>query len=184
MIPFADVAPGPVEASGGLCFTFALLIPMFAVMFFLMQRIFRGPGVIFEDQSGDIDEYLQPIHSAAVDGDWERIAPLLAEGASIDATVLDGVVEAGATALCLAAGSGHGEVVSLLLERGANANHADVRGRTALHYAAEIGDSSVVGTLLAGGADGSVQDKGGATALFLAHERGFTEVEALLRARS
>ncbi len=49
MIVFADLAPGPIETVGSLCFTIPLLIPCFAVLFYIFQRVLRGPDAEFEE---------------------------------------------------------------------------------------------------------------------------------------
>ena len=59
----------------------------------------------------------------------------------------------GATALILAAQSGHVEVVRLLLEAGADKDVADDDGATALMEAAYRGHVEVVRLLLEAGAD-------------------------------
>jgi ankyrin repeat protein len=91
------------------------------------------------------------------------------------------------TVLMWAAGHGNevppregAEMVSLLLERGAETDLADNRGRTALMIAAELGHDQAVGALLEAGARIDLQDKDGKTARDLAEAAGWAEVASLL----
>jgi ankyrin repeat protein len=79
------------------------------------------------------------------------------------------------TALMWAAGhedgagsSDVGDVVTLLIKRGARLNDQDNRGRSALMIAASLGHEKAVDVLLAQGADRSLRDKSGKTAADLA----------------
>ena len=56
------------------------------------------------------------------------------------------------------------EVMTLLLDRGAQIDDQDNRGRTALMIAAELGHAAAVDLLLARGADKTLKDKQGKTA--------------------
>ena len=71
-------------------------------------------------------------------------------------------------------------VVKLLLDRNADINAADDRGRTALMIAAELDHAAIVDILVKHGADRSITDKQGKTALDLAVSDG---VRDALRAR-
>jgi uncharacterized protein len=62
--------------------------------------------------------------------------------------------------------------VKLLLDRNADINAADDRGRTALMIAAELDHVAIVELLVARGADRSITDKQGKTALDLATGEG------------
>jgi ankyrin repeat protein len=66
-------------------------------------------------------------------------------------------------------------VVKLLLDRNADINAADDRGRTALMIAAELDHAAIVDTLVKHGADQSITDKQGKTALDLAVSDGVRE---------
>ena len=97
------------------------------------------------------------------------------------------------TALHSAAENGHEEVVSLLLESGADKDAADLSGYTALHFAAgalhprtdrtplaPLGDKEMVRLLLAAGVDKDVAGSGGMTALHWAAANGDNEIVQLL----
>jgi uncharacterized protein len=79
------------------------------------------------------------------------------------------------TALMWAAGHEDGvgaaaaiAVVELLIERGADTNAVDNRGRTSLMIAAERGNAAIIETLLRRGADRTLRDNAGKTACDLA----------------
>jgi hypothetical protein len=80
----------------------------------------------------------------------------------------------------VAAGKGHGEVVELLVQAGANVNAAEPKLCTALHTAALHGEWGVVEQLLAAGADTEALTVDGETALALAAEKGHRDVVQLL----
>jgi len=99
-------------------------------------------GTVELDQGG-----LTPLLFSALEGDVASAARLLAAGANPnDAAAI------GATAVVMAAHRGHGALVSLLLEKGADPNAAGA-GYTALHSAVLRGDQEMVKTLLAYRAD-------------------------------
>lgn len=62
------------------------------------------------------------------------------------------------TALWHAACRGHEGVARLLLDRGANVNHQDVRGSTALHEAAVHGQQQIAELLIERGASIDMPD--------------------------
>ncbi|CAI7648915.1 unnamed protein product [Penicillium viridicatum] len=116
---------------------------------------------------------------AAKDGCVHSLAVLLQAGAEIDAPVN------GRTALQVAAGGGHHEVVQTLLAANAdvNASPANYYERTALQAAAEGGHLEVVQTLLAAKADvnaSPVED--GWIALQVAIEGRYLDIVQILRA--
>ena len=91
-----------------------------------------------------------PLLFAARVGSVESVRLLLAAGADVNDSLPDG-----ATALIVAAHSGHGAVGALLLDKGADPNTADV-GYTALHAAVDRSDLPLVKALLAKGADPNI----------------------------
>ena len=86
----------------------------------------------------------------------------------------------GCTALHVAAGDGHTAVVEKLLEKGAEVNVPDNKGRTPLHVAASNGHTAVVEKLLEKGAEVNRLDNKGLTPRDLAASNGHTDVVALL----
>lgn len=84
------------------------------------------------------------------------------------------------TQLLTAANEGKSEVVSHLLEKGADINTTDENGRTPLINASFKGDSETVKTLLDHGADTTVKDKSGSTALTLAKLKGDSQIVKML----
>ena len=68
-----------------------------------------------------------PLIDAARHGRVADVAALLAGGADVDEPKTDG---SGVTALYIACQEGHAEVVTILLDAGANVNQADKRGQT------------------------------------------------------
>ncbi|KAL0280589.1 UNVERIFIED_CONTAM: hypothetical protein PYX00_001841 [Menopon gallinae] len=86
----------------------------------------------------------------------------------------------GQTALNLAARHGYLEVVQVLLNAGADCNHADCEGWTALRAAAWGGHTSVVELLLKHGADVDVADCDQRTALRAAAWGGHDDIVRLL----
>lgn len=79
-----------------------------------------------------------------------------------------------------AVAGGHTEVVTLLLDAGANPNAKQRGGWTPLHGAANHGDVEQVSLLLAAGADRSLTSDGGKTARDMADAKNHAEVVALL----
>ncbi len=92
-----------------------------------------------------------PLLFAVRQGDVESARLLLAAGADVNDRAPDG-----ASALVVAAHSGHGALATFLLEQGANPDAA-AAGYTALHAAVLTGDLAVVEALLAHGARPNAQ---------------------------
>ncbi|HEV3456013.1 MAG TPA: ankyrin repeat domain-containing protein [Thermoanaerobaculia bacterium] len=88
----------------------------------------------------------------------------------------------GATALFYSA-TGGTAVLARLIQRGADVNLQDQRGRSPLIAAVLMNHLGAAGLLLVAGADVNRQDRHGATALFYAAESGFFELAELLLER-
>jgi len=115
------------------------------------------------------------LHSAAFEGDAERVRELLKKGA--DPNTQD---KYGWTPLHDAAREGRVDVVKLLLEHGADPNVKNKDGNTLLHWTADEGRVEVARLLLEHGVDPNTQDKDGETPLHLAAFWGHVEVARLL----
>jgi ankyrin repeat protein len=115
---------------------------------------------------------------AAMKADGEIVRQVLDLGTNPDARDVDG-----GTSLQWGAWYGHDEIVSILLEYGADVNAIDsTSGRSALHEAAEHGNLSTVKILLQRGADVDARDIWDCTPLHRAAIQGGWEVvDTLLR---
>jgi ankyrin repeat protein len=116
-------------------------------------------------------------------GDIETVSKLLERGVDLNATLEYGppalVLQEQMTPLLWAADCGHADIVKLLLEKGADPNTRDYRGRTALFKAGK--NVPMAKMLLARGADPNVRDQDGATPLWwAAHDKAVAIVNALL----
>ena len=107
---------------------------------------------------------------AVMRNDPEKIAALIKAGVWLDET------DEGETALHWAVSRQHTEIVTMLLDAGANPNVPDNDGYTPLHDVAEMGDCpparTMLEALLAAGADPSRQEKNGRTPSELAESMG------------
>ena len=91
-----------------------------------------------------------------------------------------GNVSDSCTALALAATNGHSEIVSQLLERGANPNSANTKGLIPLHFAASMGHKRVAELLIAGGSKLDEKTVNKLTPLHFASTMGRIEVARLI----
>ncbi|CAB1352688.1 unnamed protein product [Coregonus sp. 'balchen'] len=90
----------------------------------------------------------------------------------------------GVSALHLAVQRGKEDIISMLIEAGANVNQRDLgSGRSPLHWAVESQSPRLVQLLLQGGANVDQPSYAGHTALYCALHRPNKEVQALLKAR-
>jgi ankyrin repeat protein len=113
---------------------------------------------------------------AAMKADKDVVKHVLDLGTNPDARDVDG-----GTSLQWAAWYGYDEIVSILLDRGADVNAVDgTTGRTALHEAAEHGNLSTVEILLESGAEVDAKDIWGWTPLHRAATQGGRKVVYLL----
>jgi ankyrin repeat protein len=107
---------------------------------------------------------------AVMRNDPEKIAALIKAGVWLDET------DEGETALHWAVSRQHTEIVTMLLDAGANPNVPDNDGYTPLHDVAEMGDCpparTMLEALLAAGADPAAGDRFGRTALLEAARGG------------
>jgi uncharacterized protein len=104
-------------------------------------------------------------------------SPELDAGALVDEADNDGI-----TGLSWAAISNRLDIARLLIQRGADVNHADKKGMTPLLYAASIdyGDPAKIELLLKSGAEAGARTKEGLTTLDLARKYNHTHLVASL----
>ncbi len=150
-----------------------------------MAAAFGSPAAMKEliaagaDVNPPIAGALAPLHVGWHDMATARL--LIEHGASVDAKT-----SRGRTPLLLAsAGNASTDVVSLLIDKGANVNGADTTGVTPLIAAAGTGNTPVAKLLLERGADPNAvaKDAGVATALMGAATNSDEELTRLLLAR-
>jgi len=115
--------------------------------------------------------------TAAFIGDPVMVSEKLDQGADINTRFGDD----GSTPLIVAIMSGATGTVKLLLDRGADVNLADSRGRTPVILAVAEGHSEVVDILLKKGANVHTRTDAGSTALMFAVQKGRTDIAELLR---
>lgn len=121
--------------------------------------------------------YQSPLLNAISDGDVNAVREQLAKKVDVNAK------EEGTTALHLAASQGNAEIVSLLLEAGANPNIRDEEKQTPLMMLYGENASEILDLLLRAGAKVNVKDAEGRTPLMVAAEEGNIEaIQTLLTA--
>lgn len=139
-------------------------------LFFLLTPLMHRLAA--QDKGG------QPaLYWAAAEGHAPLAKLLLGKGAAIDARDTRTVFE---SALHCAAKCGQDEVLTLLLEHGAEVDCLDAYGATPLFWAAKNECASTVLVLLRKGADGAVRNLAGETMVHYAAYSGFEEVVRLL----
>jgi ankyrin repeat protein len=116
-----------------------------------------------------------PLADAAARGDLVAVRALLAKGADVNATQVDGT-----TALHTAVVNDHLEIADALLQAGAKAAAGDRYGVMPLSLAAINGNAAMIGRLLDAGADPNTVDPSGETALMTAARTGTPEALRML----
>jgi hypothetical protein len=112
----------------------------------------QGPAHTFDTRNG---QGLTPLVVAASQGDTAGVKSLLAQGAQVNATAVDG-----RTPLIAATQSGNLETVTALIAAGANLNRGWRGGGTALNIAENTGQSQIAALLLASGAQSTGKSVG------------------------
>ncbi len=157
---------------------FSLLAGVFSILANVEQgaclcaQVQRMPTAMMPGQIAFCACY-SDLHDAARVGDTRRVRRLLDEGARPDER--DELF--GWTPLHYATTSGHIEIVTLLVDHGADTSVSDVGGTTSLHLAASRHDPELIRLLLQHGADPTVQDHSGLTPLMglLSRHGGISE---------
>eukprot|EP00931_Biecheleriopsis_adriatica_P117954 TRINITY_DN93426_c0_g1_i1.p1 TRINITY_DN93426_c0_g1~~TRINITY_DN93426_c0_g1_i1.p1 ORF type:complete len:228 (-),score=53.82 TRINITY_DN93426_c0_g1_i1:58-741(-) len=118
-----------------------------------------------------------PLVRAAGKGDFKKVLSLLNDGEDPNS-----VDDLGMSALHCAAKKGDVQIVSLLLDRGADANlrAAACTGEVPLHYACKYGHEQIVQMLLRWNADASIATQDGRTAMDYAKEKNRVACEEAL----
>lgn len=135
-------------------------------------------------QGGDVNgaqgDGMTALHWAAVHGDSNLAAMLLAAGANVGATTRLGAF----TPLHLASQTGQSQLIAVLRAAGAEVGARTATGATPLMLAARSGDPEGVSRLIAAGADVNAKEGAyGQTALMIAAGLDRVEVVRLLLAR-
>ncbi len=116
---------------------------------------------------------------AAANGETEILRRILDSDTEY-AVALDAQYAHDLTLLMWAAGYGNADAVKMLVDRGAEFNLTDDRGKTALMIAAENGHADAVSVLLNSDADADMRDKDGRTARDLASMAEQSETARML----
>ncbi|KAG0576670.1 hypothetical protein KC19_5G098100 [Ceratodon purpureus] len=124
-----------------------------------------GPGPVFSslvmnEDGGEEESTMDPLHACARDGDVEGLAKLVDQGSSINVKDSDG-----RTPLIWAVDRGNLSAVEILVAKGAEINAKDQEGQTALHYATVCDQEEVAKYLFEHGADINIPDNEGNTPL-------------------
>ncbi|XP_030838138.1 ankyrin repeat domain-containing protein 39-like [Strongylocentrotus purpuratus] len=123
-------------------------------------------------QTLDELDWERGIWNAALSGDLAGVQKLLSSGCDVNT-----VDKSGYTALHYACRNGHRDIVSTLLQHGANPNVLTRSGRASpLHRAAYGGHLEIVSQLLLAKADAGLVDSDAKTALHKAAERGHVDI--------
>lgn len=122
------------------------------------------------------DNGLTPLMVAVRAGRKEIVLWLIQQGAKVNAVTK----RENGTALLGACDRGHVDVIRVLVEHGANVNHADSQGWTPLLAALSQNQTATAQYLITNGANIDVQLRNGRSALMVAAERGNAELVQLL----
>ncbi|XP_037123899.1 ankyrin repeat and protein kinase domain-containing protein 1 [Syngnathus acus] len=118
------------------------------------------------------------LHYTVASGDVKSVEHVLSLGAEVDC-----VMAKGYTPLIVAVLNRLHDIISLLLEHGANPTQGDDDQWTGVHFAAQNGDDKAIRLLLDRGATADPREKSGWTPLHLACQNGHETVVRLLLTR-
>jgi len=116
----------------------------------------------------------KPLNQAVVDGDIDRVKSDISSGADVNSKYM------GWTLLHIAVRNKRTEIAQLLIDKGADVNAKDNRGRAPVHLAVEFGQKAIVEALIAKGADLNIIDGRADNALTLARKNNQKEIAELL----
>jgi ankyrin repeat protein len=134
-----------------------------------------GCGLYFQSHHDTLD--YKPIHEAATAGDLPKVKQLVAQ----DRRLVAAKDWSNLTPLHLAVLHKHTDVVTFLVDHGADVNSRTSDGITPLHEAAQIGDLDLVKLLLSRGANVRAVDSTGWTPVDRAEKWQHPEVADFLR---
>lgn len=142
-----------------------------------------GPAIVFATGIGHVDIVMALVRSGA---DIE--STLAAAGDTIPLQLVSSLFS-GFKALHTAAHNGHADMVSVLLQLGANPNSTDNQGATPLMRACRAGDgtstvSTILRSLLEAGAEPTLEDERGGLAIHFAAARCDTQVVEVLLSKA
>lgn len=129
-------------------------------------------------RAADADHGWTPLHLAAHYGNLGTVKLLIEYGADIEAVSQNSIAN---TPISAAAWGNHLDIVSYLIDRGANVNAPNGRGATALHRAIDAGRLPLAELLLSHGADPNIRDVHGVTSFMAANQRGMSDLIELLK---
>jgi ankyrin repeat protein len=158
------------------------LVPRGVTIAIIMLVLLLGlveTGVAVSIRMGRIYE---PIHVAAYGGDVPSVRAALMQGTAVDLRVPDDAVPAGVTPLWLAAANGHGEVIRILANRGADVHHRNLALGAPIDIAARRGHGDVVKMLIDRDASPDAADAVGVTPIMRAAEAGEATAASVLLA--
>jgi ankyrin repeat protein len=116
------------------------------------------------------------LNQAVADGDIDQVKSEISAGADVNSK--DG--RTGWTLLHIAVNKKHAEIAKLLIDKGADVNIKDPRGRGPIHLAVEKGQKDIVEALIEKGADINAMDGRADNALTLARKKNQKEITDLL----
>lgn len=123
------------------------------------------------------DEDFEKMIKAARNGKWHRLQQLLKQPKNLEWIDYKKPGDFGYTILMTAILNGHDNIVSLLLNKGANGNlKMGMHDFTSLMVASQAGDLEIVKMLLDHGADPSITNRRGKTALYDAIDSNRTDI--------
>ncbi|MHC4324476.1 MAG: ankyrin repeat domain-containing protein [Planctomycetota bacterium] len=130
----------------------------------------------FTDNPTFAQKTKKPLNVAVAAGDIDQVKSEINAGA--DVNWKDS--RTGWTLLHIAINKGYTEITQFLIDKGADVNARDNRGRRPVHLAVEKGQKSIVEKLIAKGADLNAIDSRSDNALTLAKKKNLKEIEDLL----